>query len=396
MKWQMLDLRHPARCLFGIAAVGWMGYALAAPAVRDQMIHAFNGNPASGPFTKPILGPDGSMWGTSNSRNGVGVIYRLSPEGEFRSYPVRRRKIGMVTYNDLLVGTDGLIYGTGRNGGDNEAGTYYRLDANGEVRLLANFGGEHGYLPGGRLVRASDGYIYGVTSAGGDAGRGFYGGGTIFRINASHQIETVHSFEHRPWNPCFPSGGLVELDGYLYGSTYYCGDHNYGQIYRMNLQTFAVERLHSFDVPGIWGPGGDLLLAADGKLYGGAEGGHPDISSVIFRIDPSGANLEVVHRYTSEENTAAAPGLVQDPSGDILGVTSGDSFRSRGQVFRLNPEVGYQIIHRFPDAAGHPANPGSGLTRGPDGTYYGSSAAGGRNVYYGTLYRLRITAEPQP
>src|SRR5262249_18419337 len=74
--------------------------------------------------------------------------------------------------------------------------------------VLPSFSSSDGANPNARLVQASDGYLYGTTSSGGDGGAG-----TVFRIDTSGNLTTLHSFVGNDGNN--PAAGLIEAsDGF--------------------------------------------------------------------------------------------------------------------------------------------------------------------------------------
>ena len=74
--------------------------------------------------------------------------------------------------SSLRQADDGTFYGTTSAGGLFDKGTLFRMDATGVVTSLHSFSGSaDGARPFG-LVRASDGRFYGMTSEGGAFGFG--------------------------------------------------------------------------------------------------------------------------------------------------------------------------------------------------------------------------------
>lgn len=64
---------------------------------------------------------------------------------------------------------NGAIYGATLNGGTSNAGVYYSYTiATDTYDVLHNFGGAEGSKPKGSLFLASDGFVYGTTTEGGD------------------------------------------------------------------------------------------------------------------------------------------------------------------------------------------------------------------------------------
>ena len=88
-----------------------------------------------------------------------------------------------------VVGSDGSVYGTTQQGGQNNKGVVFKLvpqNGSWSQSVLYNFpGGKGGAEPFGGLVFGKDGALYGTTNYGGDMscanGQG-NGCGTVFEI----------------------------------------------------------------------------------------------------------------------------------------------------------------------------------------------------------------------
>src|ERR1700694_4001886 len=91
--------------------------------------------------------------------------------------------------NGLIQGSDGNFYGTTGQGGPIGAGTVFKMDASGTVTTLHSFTGSDGVRPLAALVQGSDGNFYGATNFGGASGYG-----VIFKITPSGAFTLLHSF----------------------------------------------------------------------------------------------------------------------------------------------------------------------------------------------------------
>jgi uncharacterized repeat protein (TIGR03803 family) len=86
---------------------------------------------------------------------------------------------GVRPWTRLLVGGDGNFYGTTVSGGTGGAGTIFVVTPAGVETVLHSFGGTctDGANPFGGLILGNDGMLYGTASAGSARG-----GGTVFRF----------------------------------------------------------------------------------------------------------------------------------------------------------------------------------------------------------------------
>src|SRR4029453_17767695 len=116
------------------------------------------------------------------------------------------------TPSALIQAGDGTFYGTTAAGGFFGAGTLFRVDADGVVTTLRNFDpNRDGSSPMG-LVRAIDGRVYGYAQTGGR-----FGFGTIFRIDAGGALTPVHHFTNTDGSR--PNALSAGADGNIYGAT---------------------------------------------------------------------------------------------------------------------------------------------------------------------------------
>src|ERR1043166_4930767 len=87
------------------------------------------------------------------------------------------------------------------------------------LTTLHSFDGGDGQSPEAALVQGSDGNFYGTTVLGGAHLKG-----TVFKIDATGSLTTLHSFSGSPGDGAIPFAGLVQgTDGNFYGTTAYGG-----------------------------------------------------------------------------------------------------------------------------------------------------------------------------
>ena len=98
--------------------------------------------------------------------------------------------------------------------------------------MLGNFtGAANGGQPFDEMVVASDGNLYGTTSTGGSDGVG-----TIFQLTTAGVLTTVYTFPNSQALGAFPRGTLIQgNDGALYGTTFGGGASNAGTVFRLDL-----------------------------------------------------------------------------------------------------------------------------------------------------------------
>jgi uncharacterized repeat protein (TIGR03803 family) len=189
---------------------------------------------------KPIgglsQGSDGNFYGTTSGggTNGYGTVFQITPSGALTTLHMFNRNDGANPTASLVQGNDGNLYGTTFGGPlcFDGLGTVFRISPNGDFVSLHVFTGfGDGYAPWAGLMLGSDGDFYGTTTTvvGGCAGYGF---GTLFRISPSGDFTNLYSFHGGDGNE--PMAGLVQgIDGNFYGTTDWGGA--YGNVFRLSV-----------------------------------------------------------------------------------------------------------------------------------------------------------------
>jgi len=303
----------------------------------------------SQPDTRPVLGPDHSLYGMTYTGgvNGNGVIYRF----ELRSHKYS------------VLHTFGALDATGAN--------------------------DDGANPGVALTRGPDDVFYGMASFGGTNGNG-----TIFKITASGKFTVLHTFSALDSKAHNEDGAnplrtlVIGADGNLYGTTRLGGQYTCGTVPFLNSCGVAweMDRWGSFSVLHQFKPNeghaASLLQARDGFFYGCAVWPRATLGSgILYRMAPSGYPFEVLYRFSAVDgNGNNADGancyepLVETEWGTFYGAAYAGGPNGNGVVFRYSlssPSV-VETVHAFSatNTSGENsdgANPYARLTRGHDG-----------------------------
>lgn len=187
-----------------------------------------------------VQGPDGALYGTTRwggSQN-YGTIFRLDPNapGETRFSLLHSFEGGPTDGREpltggLMVGADGLLYGTAWLGGAGDGGVLFRIAADGTgYTVLRQMAGLDGIRPKGGLLWGSDGAVYGTAEQG-----GLLGGGTIFRmLPEGTDFQVLWNLSASGSGARNPVGGLAEgADGMLYGTGNAGGSSNVGAVFAL-------------------------------------------------------------------------------------------------------------------------------------------------------------------
>ena len=226
----------------------------------------------------------------------------------------------------VIQASDGSLYGTTSGGGAFGGGTVFKLDASGGRFALHSFGpigsDTDGYRPGAGLIQASDGNFYGTTSLGPWIGGVCCGYGTNFKMEASGTFTTLYAFSGDDGQS--PKGLIQASDGNFYGVTsgggLAFGDG--GTVFRIT-PSGALTTLYTFRGTGGADPEAALIQASDGDFYGTTKEGGPDgMVGTVFKIDASGHHT-LLHEFGVEDGDGSHPvgALIQAADGNFYGTT---------------------------------------------------------------------------
>jgi uncharacterized repeat protein (TIGR03803 family) len=282
----------------------------------------------------------------------------------------------------LVQVPDGSFYGVTLTG-------IIRLATNGQVTQVATFAHS---APVGALVHATDGGLYGATVS-----RITYGGpeGTIFRFDpATNELRTIHTFS-APGDGRGPVGGLVAVGGSLYGVTRYGpgSSDTAGTIFHVVVATgeFVVDHVFTSGSPTPFAtPNSPLTLGLDGFLYGTTAIGP---LGNLYRFDPVTRAMTSLRQFSEAEGVN--PGeLVLGADGSLYGSSSRGGTEASGTIFRYTPSTGiFQRLHSLTPSNGFDGRGPGPLVAGGDGHFYGITDAPNQGSGFppaaGTLFRLR-------
>lgn len=391
----------PGGFLFGVTAEGGQNREGALfrfkGATAPLVLASFGG--ASAPGAKPsgplLRGPDGLYYGVTENggASGLGAVVRYSSTGvgtllaSFTGAANGSRPVGW-----LVRDKAGSFYGVTREGGLGGHGTVFKLAKDGTVTRLVSFTNDSGDAlgrrpAGGLALVGSD--LYGVAEEGGGSGRG-----VLFKVTTAGAYTMLHAFTATGLRQ--PVGGLTRTaDGALYGVAFSgSGAQTPGAVFRLPTSG-PLEVVKNFtgsdgDAPGAF-PGGGLVLGPGGALYGVTSQGGASNNGVVFRLTPAGEYTALAQfTGTGGERPGDRPtGRLLVAGSRLLGVTSQGGLRSQGTLFEVTTGGAFKSLHAFRDQDFLPTGvrPLGPLARGPDGSWYGLTVAGGE-FGFGTAFKV--------
>ena len=351
-----------------------------------KILHSFGAVGDGGtPSTAVVEGSDGLLYGLTTvsplSATTSGTFYSINPVNQQSTvlYTFGASPTDGTNPVGLMQAGDGYFYGTTYDGGQYGKGTVFRLTPGGQEIVLHSFGGDQndGAYPESGLIEAKDGYLYGTTSGG-----GLRGAGTVYRINAVGDVVIIHAFlTGALTDGVGPYGSLIQArDGKFYGTTVAGGRYGFGTVFSVtaNATENVVYAFGAVPNDGI-APMVGLCEGNDGTLYGTTSTGGPFGSGgTVFGVTPAGAEVLL---YTFQDNGADGlqpmAALISGGDGNFYGTTVGGGAYGDGAIFSISPLGAEAVVYSFGPSGYDGTPPQTSLTAGSDGSFYGTTYAGG-------------------
>lgn len=325
---------------------------------------SFGNEGSIGPDSRVLIGPDGTLYGTTYSQGvigcegnfGCGLVYKLQPPftvcksalcywTETILYRFTGNADGAYPEGDLIIGRSGVLYGATYAGGNtgcqlgtqDDCGVLYSLTTSGGAQnVFYTFpGGASGSSPASGVIEDAAGNLYGTTSQGGGQGCAGQGCGIVYELspNGSGWTQKVLYTFQGGSDGAAPMGGLIfDSAGNLYGTTSRAGTGAGGTAFEPTPAgggqwTFNI--LYGFNAPtqGHDFPGSHASLAMDtaGNLYGTTMYDGVDANGAVFKLTHSGGGWTYtsLHDFTGGTDGALPRStVVFDNQGNLYGTAS--------------------------------------------------------------------------
>ncbi len=214
----------------------------------ETVLHSFGGTTGDGAYPYAgLTNINGTLYGTTTKGGhssygcGCGTVYSVTPSGtENVIYSFKIFNYGDGNYpTSNLINVGGVLYGTTElGGGIDDTGTVFSITPSGDEQVLHSFkGSEDGEYPYGGLVDVN-GTLYGTTIYGGSGAcndSGLSGCGVVFAIPAgsTSSDRVLYSFEGKPDDGAYPYANLINVNGTLYGTTHSGGSKDEGTVFKV-------------------------------------------------------------------------------------------------------------------------------------------------------------------
>jgi len=292
----------------------------------------------------------------------------------------------------VILDATGNLYGTTSWGGVHYKGTVFKIGPSGDKTTLYNFLAAHGANPNSTLVQDTNGALYGATQEG-----GAYNRGAVFKVDNKARETVLYSFVGGTDGEG-PIAVIRGADGTIYGTTEYggntgCDSQGCGTVFKLS-PAGKKTTLYTF-TGGTDGalPLGGLVQDPAGNLYGVTRAGG-DLScndgygcGTVFEVDAAGTET-VVHSFIGGNDGIWPAGLIRDQESNFYGTTSQGGLFGEGTVFKLDPTGKETVLYSF--TGGYDGSqPGAGVVLDAAGNIYGTTTGGGASsCYCGVAFML--------
>jgi uncharacterized repeat protein (TIGR03803 family) len=402
-------MRRPR--LLSISIISMLCIVVSVPMLAQSEFHSlfsFQGSNGANPgYGNLVQGPDGNLYGTTEVSTGTqGTVFKFATTASkpttlyvFCSKSDPMCLYGAKPYGGLTLASNGKFYGTTYNGGGGgNNGTVFQITSAGKLTNVYDFlGSTTGSEPQAAPFQAKDGNLYGTTTIGGSSNLG-----TLYEMTTAGANEVSLSFTGG--NGELPYARLVQgTNGNIYGTTSQATSGN-GTVFAILPKT-GFARLHTFKgVANGGNPYGGLIQASNGNFYGTTStGGGNSQGGTVFSMTPAG-KIKTIYSFCAKPNCTDGrnplASLIQGTDGNLYGTTYNGGSNSNpnclsnsgcGTVFQITTAGKLTTIYNFCGLANcaDGNQPEGGLVQATNGTFYGTTFAGG-TAGIGTVFSLSV------
>jgi uncharacterized repeat protein (TIGR03803 family) len=255
-------------------------------------------------------------------------------------------------------------------------------------KTIRSFSGADGNKSFAGLLQGKNGNLYGTT---------YYGGakndGEIFQITTAGKLTILHSFGGADGEYSY-AAPVQGADGNFYGTTYLGGSKDDGTVFKMT-PSGKLTTLHSFGGTDGSQPLAGLAAGSDGNFYGTTNLGGSHGDGVVFKVTPTG-QFTVLHNFCSKAGCAdgqnSYAGLIQATDGNLYGTTLAGGTQGHGTVFKITKGGALSTLYSFCSQSGCADGefPQTGLVQASNGNLYGATILGGA-YGSGTIFELTLS-----
>jgi uncharacterized repeat protein (TIGR03803 family) len=353
-----------------------------------------------GLWTGLTLDAKGNLYGVTSGGgvNNVGSVFELTPNANGKWTLTTLHSFngtdGTSPNGNLIFDAAGNLYGTTAEGGAYVSGTAFELTPDSGGWTFTDFydfcheyGCPDGGDPSAGFVMDGAGNLY--DSAPGGTCHDF---GVAFEFtpgSGGWDENILFDWGCRNYDATASYAPLtLNKAGDLYGTSYNGGRYGGGTVFKLTREpgVWKERLLYSFCKEGGYrcsdgsGPEGDVILDAEGNVYGTTNGGGPYGAGTIFELRPSrreGWKRIMLYDFADQGKGVAPVSVVRGATGTLYGTAAlGGNSRCNagcGAVFKLAPRAhgkwAYTVLHKFDGPDGY--LPDGGVVLDKRGNLYG-------------------------
>ena len=299
----------------------------------------------------------GNLFGISDidAASGYGAVFEIPWDGSGYGSAVTLASFtastGQYPYGAPYIDRLGNVLGLTSDGGANGAGTVFEIPkgvggyASTPV-TLGDLGGALGGAPQAGLIADAQGNLFGITQFGSN-------GPTLFEVPLSGSAYggpvALASLDAATGSAVF-SALAMDAQGNLFGVARDGGAGSVGSIFELvktgGGYASTPTLLYSFDYTLGALPSGQLLVDADGNLFGTAAAGsisipgHGQAPGEVFELAHTGAGYAasptVLYNFDYTNGSDPNAGLTADAGGNLYGTTVGGGASGNGTAFEIS------------------------------------------------------------
>jgi uncharacterized repeat protein (TIGR03803 family) len=363
---------------------------------NQQVMFSFRDFPGENPNDGLCLASNGKLYGMTyaGGARGRGVLFEYDPVTNI--YTKKMDFIGITNGNhpngSLIQDTNGSLYGMTSSGGLNDLGVLFEYNPNTDTytKKFDFAGTPNGSYPFGSLLQASNGKLYGLTSEG-----GIYNGGVLFEYDPVIDTCIKKLDFDGATNGNRPTGTLIQAsNGKFYGMSERGGANNYGVLFEYDpILDTCISKLDFAGATNGRYPGGSLIQASNGNLYGMTSSGGVNNKGVIFEYDPDTCTYVKKIDFSGIIDGYQPHGsLMQASNGKLYGMTYYGGANNMGVLFEYDPVL--NTYTKKLDFVGdiNGSNPAGSLMQASNGKLYGMTHMGGFSNY-GVLFEYDLNTD---
>ncbi len=314
------------------------------PGWHEHVIYNFGngGADSASPRSAISIGKKGVLTGTATDggSSGSGTLFTLSPSskitgpyGETIEWNFHGQNEGAFPEGVPVRGSGDVYYGATVGGGPKNAGTIYKvkyIQGKALITVIHSFNGSDGSGPGQDLIIDTEGNIYGQTTVGGPVDLG-----TIFRLSLGGGVwtlTTLHNFTggvdgRAPGNRLY-----IDSSGVLWGTNPSGGPNQSGNIFTLSPPeqghaNWTFQNVYIADELSL-APSSGLVTDGTGGFYGTTGAGGPHKCGSIYHFEPSTrgggpGKLTNLYEFSGGSNGGFPAGELLLTNGALYGVTFG-------------------------------------------------------------------------